>query len=64
MKKIILQCRVPDRDPWANTNVGVYTLVNGRLYYDVCFNHVRIASFCIDDPEQGCVVQLPMFVVK
>jgi hypothetical protein len=63
-EKVILQCRVPDEDPWASTNVGVYKVVNGRLYYDISASHVRILSFCIDDLEQGCVVQLPMFVVK
>lgn len=58
---MVLKCMV--RDTASLSGYGVYTLIRGRLYYDTAYRHVRILSFCLDDPEQSCVVKLPIFEV-
>ncbi len=53
---------------WYEMTSGVwriawYRLIRGRLYRDACGSRVQILSFCLDDPDQGPVVELPIFMV-
>lgn len=50
-----LECR---RGRWR-----AYRLVRGRLYFDHSGGRTRVLSFCLDDPAQGPVVELPIFAV-
>lgn len=39
----------------------IYRLISGRLYLDGPGLRTRIVSFCLDHPEQGPVIELPIF---
>lgn len=43
---------------------GIYRLIKGRLCFDRAAGRTRILSFCLDDPEQGPVVVIPIFPVS
>jgi len=52
-----------DNSPECRDHEGVYRLLSGHLYYDRAGNRSRILSFCLDDPEQGPVVIVPIFPI-
>ncbi len=39
---------------------GNYYAIRGQLYYDTPGHRKHILDFCLDDPEQGAVVELPL----
>jgi len=50
----------------CNTGTGIYLLIGGRLYkdwYPERWQRTHITSFCIDDPMQSTVVELPIFII-
>lgn len=54
---------VPDpRAQWflRSGSYEAYHVLRGRLFYSYRGSWQRILSFCLDDPEQGSVVVLPI----
>lgn len=44
---------------------GHYRLIRGALYYDTrAGSRLRVTSFCVDDPEQGPIVTLPIVQLR
>ncbi len=42
---------------------GTYLLISGRIYHERGGYRYRVGSFCLDDAEQGPVIELPIFEV-